>query len=237
MEQYGGQRRWLVAGGLVLVAMIAITVAWQYGINPRAWSPQVIQQWILSFGPWAPVIYVGVCALVRPFIWMLLPFTFMVLAGGLAFGRFWGTVWTLAGGLLCGILEFLIARYVGRQMVERHLRGRLARIDASAGRHGFATVLLLRIIPNVPYDLLNYSLGLSPVGFRAYTLATALGLVPWVVLYTCIGAALTSTRQLWQLAGLILLIIAVVWLPRWLWQRRPVGATEMAGNDRIRPAA
>ena len=44
--------------------------------------------------------------------------------------------------------------------------------------------------------------------------------MPWVVLYTCIGAALTSARQLWQLSGILLLVLAVIWLPRWLWRRR-----------------
>ena len=225
------RKRWVFGTSFLLVVAGSLVAARAYGVDPRTWTPQTVQAWIQSFGWWAPAVYVGVSGFVRPVVTLLLPASLTTLAAGLAFGRFWGFVWALVGGVVCAQLEFVIARYLGRQAVERMLRGRVARIDASVGRHGFMTVFLLRVIPNVPFDIINYSLGLSPVRWRDYAVATTLGMAPWTIVYVWVGATLTSLRQLWQFAGVILAIVAIVALQQWLTRRRSAAATAGASPD------
>lgn len=62
------------------------------------------------------------------------------------------------------------------------------RLDALVLRHGPATVLVARLIPVVPFTAVNYGSGLTAVGFRAYVLGTAVGIVPGTVAYVAVGA-------------------------------------------------
>ena len=78
------------------------------------------------------------------------------------------------------------------------------------GEHAFKAVLLVRLIPNVPYDMQNYALGFSGVRFAPYVLGTFIGIIPHVFTYTYLGYSLTDPQQLWKFVVAMLLIVGLV---------------------------
>jgi uncharacterized membrane protein YdjX (TVP38/TMEM64 family) len=68
--------------------------------------------------------------------------------------------------------------------------------DAAVGAQGFRVVLLLRLSPLFPFNLLNYALGLTRVRLRDFVLASLPGMLPGTLLYVYLGSLVTSVSQL-----------------------------------------
>lgn len=73
---------------------------------------------------------------------------------------------------------------------------KLAAIDAAIAEHGFKIVLLLRLSPVFPFNLLNYALGLTRVQVRDYVLASFIGMLPGTALYVYLGSLVTRASEL-----------------------------------------
>ncbi|MCA9399404.1 MAG: TVP38/TMEM64 family protein, partial [Candidatus Omnitrophica bacterium] len=127
-----------------------------------------------SFGIWGPIIYI-VLYVFRPLI--LFPAAVFSASAGAIWGLK-GLIYLIIGANLSAIAEFLIARYFAREMVEKLIKGKFSSIDKQIEKRGFITVLLIRLIPNVAWDIQNLALGLTKVKFRDYVLATLIGILP-----------------------------------------------------------
>ncbi len=146
----------------------------------------------LRGNPWAPVIFVLAYAAATA---LAVPGTVLTLAGGALFGVFWGTVYNSLGANLGANLAFLEARWLGREGVQRLVAGRLERFDRATRDHGFRGLLTLRLVPLVPFNALNFGSGLTRMTWRAYALATAIGILPATVVYTMFADALLQGSQ------------------------------------------
>ena len=202
--------------GILAVCLASLFFGLQaFGIRPADMTPEKVRGLVLSFGVWAPAVYL--VAYGQPII--PLPASVMTITGGLAFGPWWGTWAALTGATIRACSEFLVARLLGRQAVERLLRGKLAAWDAKLAANGFTAVLLIRLVPNVPFDLQNYGLGFSRVRFDAYAPATVLGMIPGSFVYVYLGYSLSDPAQLWKLGLAVLLILGLVVLQRLIARR------------------
>ena len=208
----------LIVVGVFILIYAAVRF---FNVDYHQFTPTQVRDKILSFGLWAPVIYM-VFYIVRPII--LFPAGLLTVTGGLAFGPLWGTVYTVIGATLCAAWEFLFARYFGRGVFASFLKGKLAKLDDSIATHGFKTVFIFRLIPNLPYDVQNYSIGLTKVRFRDYFWATFVGIIPGTFAFTYLGYSLTDLKQAWKLLLGILLIVAIVLL-QGLWRKRTKDST------------
>lgn len=207
---------WIKLAIFLGVLALIYGIFYFFKIDYRSFTPQHVRDKILSFGVWAPVVYI-VFYTVRPLI--LFPAGLLSITGGLAFGPLFGTIYTVLGGTGCAVAEFFFARTFGRGAVAKLVKGRLAKIDEGIERRGFMTVLWIRLIPNLPYDVQNYSLGLTGVRFRDYFLATAIGIIPGTFGFVYLGYSLTDLRQFWKVLLAVLLILGLVGLQK-LWRRR-----------------
>lgn len=115
--------------------------------------------------------------------------------GGALFGPVWGTLWNLLGALLGATLAFLIARGIGAEWVAQRLGGRLRRLVEGVEAEGWQFVALMRLVPLVPFNLLNYALGLTRISLRDYILASAVCMLPGAVAYTWLGYAGRSVAE------------------------------------------
>jgi uncharacterized membrane protein YdjX (TVP38/TMEM64 family) len=141
--------------------------------------------WVDGLGVWGPVVFVlGYAVATVAFV----PGVVLTLAAGAIFGVVRGTAFVLLGATIGACAAFLIARYVARDAVARRIAGnaRFSAIDRAIGREGFKLVLLLRLSPVFPFNLLNYALGVTEVRFRDYALACA-GMLPGTLLYVTSG--------------------------------------------------
>ncbi|MBD1373070.1 TVP38/TMEM64 family protein [Hazenella sp. IB182357] len=150
-------------------------------------TPDKIQAFILSFGVWAPILYIFLYA-VRPLFFF--PALILTLTGGLTFGPFWGTLYDLIGASLGAYLAFGISRWLGRDTVRKLIGKRLQSFEAQADKYGFRTILFLRLVPLVPFDVINYGAGLTKIRFRDYAIATTIGIIPGAFAFNYLGSSL-----------------------------------------------
>lgn len=171
---------WIVAG------LIAATLLILGGRHLGVYIPQ-FRAWVEGLGALAPVVFIlGYAVATVAFI----PGSALTIAAGAIFGVVEGTIYTLVGATLGASAAFLLARYVARGAIERRISGnpRFAAIDRAVGREGFKIVALLRLSPVLPFNLLNYALGLTRVRFLHY-LAASVAMLPGTLLYVYSGAA------------------------------------------------
>ncbi|MEO8089894.1 MAG: VTT domain-containing protein [Gemmatimonadales bacterium] len=175
---------------LVLAAAVAALVL--LGRRAAGLVPVLAEQ-VARMGAWGPVAYVGIYILGAV---LLIPGSVFTLAAGAIFGLLRGTVLVLLAATLGAAAAFLVARYLARDYVERRIgTGSLAKVDRALARQGLRLVFLLRLTPVVPYNLLNYSLGLTQVRFRDFLLGSA-GMVPGSILYVYYGKVIGDVAAL-----------------------------------------
>ncbi|MDD4601810.1 hypothetical protein SDC9_43532 [bioreactor metagenome] len=168
------------------VALLAVAVAGVYSMGLQRLTPEAIHKLILAIGWWGPVLYLFLFT-IRPLF--LFPSIIFTLAGAMAFGPIWGTVYGIVGATLGACLCFGLTRLLGREKVEK-LAGdcfKLSAFNDSANEYGFRTVLLIRFIPVFHWDLVSYAAGLSKIRFSNFIAATAVGAIPGAVAYNFLG--------------------------------------------------
>ena len=197
----------LILGLLIALCIYAGTVI----------TPQQLQSAIESCGNWAALAYMGLFTLLPAFFF---PVAILALAGGLLFGLLWGSIYTFLGAILNCTLMFLLARYVGREKVEQLLQSRLSpywqqKLKGLEGQSGFLILIILRLIPAVPYNLINYAFGLTGMKFSTYLIASAIGIIPGTLAFINIGdkALDITSPDFWiaiGLLGALLLITSIL---------------------------
>lgn len=169
----------------------------------------LIREKVAELGILAPIIYI-VLFLLRPLI--LFPSTILAILGGVIFGYFWGIIWVLLGAMLSAVTEFFLSRYCCRKLVMDLIHNsNLIRLSTIIEKRGFITVFLIRLIPNVAFDIQNFGLGLSKVKFSDYFFATLLGIIPINLIYVYLGYSILDFSNFWK-AVCILLGLLIIYL-------------------------
>jgi uncharacterized membrane protein YdjX (TVP38/TMEM64 family) len=166
---------------LGLAALLALILV---GRRAAALVP-AFAAWVNGLGPWGPLVFIaGYVVATVAFV----PGSLLTLAAGAIFGILKGVALVFVGATLGACAAFLVARYVARGAIERRLAGnaKFAAIDRAIAREGRKIVILLRLSPVFPFNLLNYGLGLTQVRFVDYLVAM-IGLVPGTTLYVYSG--------------------------------------------------
>ena len=127
----------------------------------------------------------------------MVPGTILTLGAGAAFGLVQGTLAVMVGSVLGALAAFLVGRYFARDFVEQKAREnpRFNAIDRAVEREGFKIVLLTRLSPVFPFNLLNYLFSITKVRTRDYFFASWLGMVPGTIMYVYLGAAAGNLTQ------------------------------------------
>ncbi len=177
----------VVAGLLVLGELIAF-VRTAGGEIPR------FAAWVSAQGAWAPVAYVvGYVVLTL----ILVPGALPTMAAGVVFGLGPGTAYAFIGEVLGGVVAFSLARSVARPFIERRLTRspRFTALDRAVAAEGRRIVFMLRLSPAIPFNLLNYALGLSCIRFLDYLVAS-IGMLPGALLYVYYGKLIGDVAAL-----------------------------------------
>ena len=187
-------KKLLAIGAVVVAALVAARF-----LPLAEWTRELIEK-VHGLGAVGVLIFAAVY-LVAPVV--LLPASVLTLGAGFLYGRLYGTLFTspLSVGAAC--IAFVLGRTLFRKMALRRIEkdGRFAAIDRAVAESGFKIVFLLRLSPVVPFNLLNYALGVTRVRFTTYLAASFLGMLPGTFLYVSLGAAATSAAQLGQAHG------------------------------------
>jgi uncharacterized membrane protein YdjX (TVP38/TMEM64 family) len=138
-----------------------------------------------NLGPAAPVVFILLYAVG---IVALMPSTPLTLAAGALFGIVHGVIYAFVGSTLGATCAFLIGRYAARRFVERRIAAtpRVAAVERAVALRGRRIVFLLRLSPVVPFNVLNYALGLTTISVWDFMVA-GVGSIPGEIIYAYWG--------------------------------------------------
>jgi len=183
-------RRIALAVALLVAAIVAIAVGWPLD----AWLNGVAA-WTATHPVGAGMLFVALYVVAAVSI---VPCAILTLAAGFLFGVPLGVALTSLGSVLGAAAACAIGRFVARDWILRRTAAwpRFRALDAATHHDGFVIVLLARLSPLIPYNLLNYALSVTSVRFRDYVSATWLGMLPITVLYVYVGSLANSLTAL-----------------------------------------
>ena len=179
----------------VFVAVVAALLTASLILPVREWLGAGIEM-ARSWGTWG---LVALAAAFVPACLLFLPGTPLSLAIGFLYGLVPGVIAVSLGSTVGASAAFWAGRTFARGWVAERVQAspRFATLDQAVGERGFVIVLLTRLSPAFPFNLLNYAYGLTRVRFRDYLLASWLGMLPGTVMYVYVGTTLASLGELW----------------------------------------
>lgn len=192
-----------ILSGIVIIGLLFIILK-LLNLNIDA---KDIQNYVSSFGKLAPIIYIIIFALVPL---TLFPDSIIAIAGGLIFGIVRGYIYTAIGAILGATLSFYISRKLGRNFVKKLTKERLDNVEEMINSNGFFIIFMLRLIPLFPFDIISYGAGLTSVKYKDFIMATFLGTIPGILVFTNIGAQsvnMGSTSFYISIGALVLLFM------------------------------
>ncbi len=193
---------------ITLTIMVFITILWiVYNILNMDIDAHDIQNYVSSYGKFAPIIYIIMFALVPL---TLFPDSILAIGGGLIFGLTKGYIYTLIGALLGASLSFYISRKLGRNFVKKLTKEKLDTIEKMINDKGFFVVLILRLVPLFPFDIISYGAGLTSIKFRDFMFATLIGTIPGILVFTNIGAQSVNIGSNSFYISIMALVVLVV---------------------------
>jgi uncharacterized membrane protein YdjX (TVP38/TMEM64 family) len=148
-----------------------------------------LRDWATSVGPWFPLAFLATHIVVTVFPF---PRTAFTLAAGLMFGPLLGIGLAVLASTLSALIALLLIRAVGWQLNKLVSHPTIDTLDSRLRRRGWLSIVSLRLIPAVPFAVLNYAAGASAVRAVPYTLATLVGLLPGTTAVVILGDALTG---------------------------------------------
>ena len=151
--------------------------------------------WVRAAGPEGVAVFVASYVLATV---LFVPGSILTLGAGFAYGVALGTpiVWVAAN--LGAAIAFALGRTVARRSIAARVAGdaRFAAVDRAVARRGLGIVILARLSPMLPFNLLNYAFGLTRVRLRDYVLGSLIGMLPGTLLYVYLGSLVTTLGEL-----------------------------------------
>ncbi|MFE3522394.1 TVP38/TMEM64 family protein [Streptomyces sp. NPDC059161] len=143
------------------------------------------------------------------------------LAAGALFGAQAGLASSLAGTVLGAGISFGLGRVLGQDALRPLLRGRwLTAADGQLSRHGFRSMMAIRLFPGVPFAAANYCAAVSRMGWTPFLLATGLGSVPNTLAYVIAGNSAASPTSPTFLIAMGFIVLSAVGAAAVAWRKR-----------------
>ncbi|MEQ9483807.1 TVP38/TMEM64 family protein [Coleofasciculus sp. F4-SAH-05] len=177
---FNSKLKLVLIGGLVVLMIIANK---HFDIRELL---QTTLHWVESLGVLAPIVYIIIYNLATV---LFIPGSLLTLKGGCLFGLVWGSIYVTIAAMFGAICAFLIGRYLSRDWVCKQIEhhAKFKAINQAVKREGWKIVLLTRLSPIFPFNLLNYLFGVTQVSIKDYVLGS-IGMIPATVVYVYIGS-------------------------------------------------
>lgn len=195
----------LIKWVLLLVFIVGLLLT-QLSDFASDFSPDRVEKWLRESGPVvAPLMLV--ISMILAVMSGVIPSVALDIAAGSYFGPYLGTLYCTVGALIGAIFSFLIARFLGRGIIEYFLKGHINFCSRCSDRLLTKMVFISRLIPVVSFELVSYGAGLTKMSIRNFTLATFFGMIPLTFVYNYFGSFLAVDRTLIFVFGLIMVAL------------------------------
>lgn len=218
---------------LIVTAVAAVILVAVVLLVPLPTAVQ-LRDWATSLGVWFPLAFFAAHIVVTVFPF---PRTAFTLAAGLLFGPALGVGIAVVASALSALLALLLVRALGWQFSKLISHPALASVDARLRARGWQAIFSLRMIPAVPFSVLNYAAGASAVRVMPYLWATLAGLIPGTTAVVFLGDALTGNVS--PLLVLVSVCTAAVGIAGLVYEVRthrrhqPAGPAEVRDGDDV----
>jgi phospholipase D1/2 len=210
----------------IFFLFLAVSLVWRWTPLNEWINFQMVVDWQQSVRNHPAAFYLVVrCYLLGSLI--LFPVTILNIATVFTFGPILGNAYALAGWLASAAMGYGIGRGIGREMVQKLAHSRLDRLMQPAGRHGFLTVLTMRVFPVAPFTLVNFFVGAWGIRFRDFFLASVIGRIPGIILLSLAAVQAENILRKPGTMSIVLLGLALVliplasgWLYKWVASKR-----------------
>jgi len=185
-----GEKKQSKGGSIIKLVVIVLAVAALFVLmrllNVQQYLRGVLD-WINRSGFGGGVAFVAIYILATV---LFIPGSILTLGAGFVFGVLVGTLYVSIASTLGATAAFLVGRYFARDWIGKKVERneKFKAIDQAVGREGWKIVLLTRLSPVFPFNLLNYAYGLTKVSLKAYLLTSWVGMIPGTVMYVYIGS-------------------------------------------------
>lgn len=196
-------KKFLVLIIFILTAIFLI----RYLQGTMYFDPMYLRAQLESYGYFSPVIFILIYIFGSV---LLVPGTILTIAGGILFGTFLGTLYTIIGATIGATLLFLISRSLGRSFIHDIVEKKYKTIkeyDKKIEKNGFKTILFLRLVPLFPFVAINVFSGLTKVKLRHYFLGTLIGIIPGSFALAYLGDSLAELKVLHIILSIVLILI------------------------------
>lgn len=151
------------------------------------------------------------------------PKAVLSIAAGTLFG-FWQAIpLVILGAMLGATTAFVLGRALGRDAVEKYVGARIDRVDALLSERGLPAVIAVRLVPVIPFTVINYASGLTGLRRRDYLIGTAIGMLPGIAAYVAIGAyGFELDGRLWIALGALGVLSLAGIVGAWWMKKREI---------------
>jgi uncharacterized membrane protein YdjX (TVP38/TMEM64 family) len=213
---------------VLLIFLCALSAAWQW--TPlKYWSePERLLGLLKAFSTTATAPLIAIAAYVIGGL-VMFPIVVLIPVTALMFGPVLGPAYALAGCLSSAVICYVLGLQIGSEAVTRLAGRRSEYISRQLASKGFLTIATFRLLPVAPYTIVNLIAGAFGMRFRDYTLGTAAGLLPGIVIMTVVAG--TAEKALinpdMKNIGLLAVISLLVFIA-FAWIKRRVAAPDAA---------
>ena len=169
--------------GLIITLVIALFALTAFYFPQHA--PAVIN-WIHQWGYVAPLFFLMIYCFATVFF---LPTMVLTLAGGALFGPVLGTFLNVLSATIGATLAFIMSRYWIRDWINARKNKSVNKVISEVENRGWQFVALVRLVPVIPFNLVNYALGLTQIKLTHYVITTFVFLIPLEIISTYSGYA------------------------------------------------
>lgn len=174
-------------------------------------SLESLRSWVNDFGNSAPLMYILLYTILPIFFF---PVPIFVLVAGILFGIWNGFIYTMIGCTLNSTIMFYLGRFLGQDFFEKliskiqpNLKNRLLH---SEQKSLFYLFFILRLVPLVSYNLINYVAGFTKISYLNYIITTILGIIPGMLVFLNTGDKSLNTNSSEFIVSIFLLIALVL---------------------------
>lgn len=219
-----------VKAAVLVLLLTSLGVLVWYEAPPELFDPGWIEGFLMGAGWLAPLVYMFLR--VVAIVVTVVPNAPLDIAGGMLFGPFWGTIYSLLGSEAGAIACFLLARQLGQEAINRLLHRDITFSNRIARRQLAYVILFARLEPVFSFALVSYGAGLTRMTLRSFALSTLIGMTPGTIILNYYGKSFFTGGILLQislgLALVVLLFVVPVWIKRknpWGWYDKMTGGT------------
>ena len=195
--------------GAVVLALLALTLAWQFTPLSDYAGLEPVGQTLASFSrsPYGALVAIGVF-IVAGFV--AFPLTVLIAATAAAFGPALGILYATIGALVSAIITYAIGAALGRKALRDVLGPRLDQLRQRIARRGVIAIAAIRLVPIAPFTVVNLAAGAGDIRARDFLLGTALGLAPGLIVLSLLGGQIFRVLTEPTALSITLLVLAIV---------------------------